>query len=795
MRYSLIGVIILLFSIVLLCDAVVQFWCKFSENGLHTNGYYCDSTPEEFEQQHGIDSYCSQFMQSQPNVTFVSQFKFRKCDFDFINQKCKRAEYLRVMDISYSNLDRLNFEPNLFDGLKVLNASHNRLTEVSPTLPKLSEVDFSYNKLQHIDANTFANASQLIRIGLSNNNLTTIDDAAFTALIHLQSINLSGNQIQTLEPLQNNRQLQIIRAIDNPISTFDCDYFTKMDTISVLISWNRLKKLNLACKKSTTPLRVISNGTAELIVLHHSAISQANDSEIHCTAGSMTHIESCTITGRNTFRNVTQLLTCFGAKLKRLTLSGIILNRTATAALTSTFQRFTELEWLNMKDTALTEFDFRAIQHQIHLMRLDLSLNNLSELKNPSLLLRFSLLREFKVFGNQIQNTAEIIASLKESLKWLDLSDNFVGMVNRSTFQRLEYLTTLKLSNTSLMLPGNQNPFEVIKNLSIFDVSQNNLSAVNFGQLAGTLGQLTRFFAANCQLSNASNVIRYLGEQQLLELDLSGNDFSGGKFTDDTFKRLTKLQNLHLNDANLRSFNLDKLRFNREIRALKLSDNKLQSIEMRIAMENLKRLDLDGNELIHLDGLRSMMPQLDYLAISKNRLECEYLIQLQRIFAGVKLIGDPFQHQKHRKNCYLKMNNNQVGMGMNERKKYAIGLLIAIAVMPIAMIFVTWFFCCRKPKLTRSEETLKRIRQSMRDSEYFVPNFRIPDEDDEDEHLEDLQENNEIYEEIPLEKQHDYDHLHRSTDPMPFEDDSNENYLHIGLINGRISSRNVTNRL
>lgn len=804
MKCSLLGVSFVLLFVVLLCDAAEKFWCKFTENGKQTYGFYCDATAadmELYEQQQQFNrTNCIQFSQMQPEMTFVTQLKFHACDFDFLLQQCKRAAFLKAIDISHSKYDRLQFDHDLFGHIKVLNVSHNRLLEISPTLfnrmSKISEIDFSYNSLQRIDAITFANASQLIRIDLSNNNLTTIDDTTFANSTHLQSIDLHRNQIQTLQPLQNIRQLQVIRATENPLTLFDCDDFAKMDTINVSISWNRMKKLNLACKKSTTPFRVISNGTAELVVLHHNAqISLANDSEIHCTAGSMTHIESCTIAGRNKFKNIAQLLECFGAKIKRITLSGKVLDGSSTPTLATAFQRFTELEWLNLKDAALSEFDLRTIQQQTHLLRLDLSQNDLKELKNPSLLLRFNWLREFKISGNQIRNVQEIIASLKDSIKWLDLSDNFVGNVNASTFQRLENLTTLKLSNTSLAM-SEDNPFRAIKNLSIFDVSQNNLSAVDFSRLAGTLRQLTRLYAANCRLSNATDLIRYLGEQQLLELDLSGNDLAAEKFTVDTFKRLTKLQHLHLNDANLRTFDFDWLQYNRELRALKLSDNQLHSIEMTTmtVMKGLKRLDLDGNDLVRLNALkRSNVPQLDYLAISKNRFECDHLIQVQQIFAGVKLIGNPLQHQKHGENCYLNAMN-RTKRGIDERKIYAISILIAIVFISLAMILVTWFFCCRKPKLTRSEEMLKRIRQSMRESEYFVPNFQIPDDEHYD--VDELQDanNDDIYDEISLRK-NDYDHLHFDTDPMPFDDDNNDNYLHVGLINGRIASRNVTSRL
>lgn len=801
MKYLLIGVQLLF--VVLLCDAAETFWNKFVEkNGKQAYGFYCNVTDVEFyKQQPSNNTNFIRFMQMQPNVTYITQLKFQKCRIDFLRQQCKSVQNLNAIDISYSDYDRLSFANWSLTNLKVINASHNRLHEIASTLfgqsSKINEIDFSYNNIQRIEATTFANATQLQWIYLSNNNLTAIDDAAFVNLIHLQWIDLSKNRIRTLEPLQTNRRLQTIRATENPIFSFNCDHFTKMDTISVFISWNLVKKLDLMCKKATQ-FRIISNGTNEMVILHQNMItSQSSVSEIHCTAGSMTNIESCSIAGRNRFKNITQLLQCFGAKIKRITVSGNFFDNQTAASLASAtstaFQRFVELEWLNLKDTALIEFDFHALQHQRKLMRLDLSQNHLKQLKSVSLLAEFDSLSEFKMAENQLENTQEIIANLKGSIKWLDLSDNFVGIVNASTFQRFENLTTLKLSNTNLTITGNHNPFGAIKNLSIFDVSRNNLSSLDFGILASTMSRLKRFYAANCQLTNATNIIRYFSEQHLLELDLSGNDFAAEIFTVDTFKRLTKLQYLHLNDANLQTFHFDWLQFNHELRAVKLSNNKLHSIEMTtdMVMVNLKRLDLDGNDLNELNKIkRSMLPALDYLAVSKNQFECENLIRLQQIFSGIKFIGEPLQHQKHGENCCLIRN---IHAEMGERTKYAVGILIAIVIVSFAMILVTCYFYLRKPKLNRNEQMLKKIRQSMRDSEYFAPTFQIPDDDDDgmDEYR---GENNDIYDTISLEK-HNYDHLQFDTDPMPFNDDVNQNYLHIGLINDQIPLRNLTSRL
>lgn len=80
-------------------------------------------------------------------------------------------------------------------------------------------------------------------------------------------------------------------------------------------------------------------------------------------------------------------------------------------------------------------------------------------------------LSHFDVSGNQFENIVEIIDILPEqSLRSLGLSDNFIGELNETTFERFRSLEKLNLRNISWQIP-NSNPFKELTMTSIFRIT------------------------------------------------------------------------------------------------------------------------------------------------------------------------------------------------------------------------------------------------------------------------------------------------------------------------------------
>lgn len=697
------------------CEAT-DFFCKFFENSKQTFGYFCNVNRSFNSTQFAncLNLTKNGLSSLNHNNTFVTQLKFNGCQPHFIEEMCKSVQNLNTLDISHSRYGSLNFSAWNVGQLKKLNASHNQLTEIPKRLFreafKLSEIDFSYNKIRRIDANAFENATKLVTISLSHNNISLVDESAFRNLTNLESIDISGNGIQTLEMMSNNRKLKSIFASNNPLLSIDCHTFTKMGAVSVFLTWKNVSELNTNCKSNQ--FHVILNDTVDGILQ-----KSRGRATIHCKSGSMTNITSFTA-GPNKIDNISNLMQCFGAKIKQMQLSGNPIGRLNA----TTFKRFIKLERLDLKDTMLSHFDFAALGNQKRLIE-------------------------------------------------LDISGNFLNELNRTSFERFKSLSTLKLSNTKLSF-GDFNPFEMNNNLMILDVSFNNLTTVKFRILSPTLRNLSRFYAMDCGLTNASALVQYFSDS-LLELDLSRNDF--GSINVDTFKALQKLEYLLLNNANISTFQSNALQNNRRLKTLELADNKLHSIDFEMLPRSLMRLDLEGNnlsELIHWNGSK-----LRYLGVTGNLLSCEFVRQMQQQ-SEIRLVGDLLK-QKNVEDCH---RNVQSAIDLNV-DTIAMALAIGIAIILFIVVVILYHSYRKKKNVSWDVKALQRIRKSMLDSDMFGPNVEMPlDQYSNDDQMEEISLSN-----------NDYDHLRFDTDPMPVIDDD-QHYQNFSLLNSNFT-RSLTSRI
>lgn len=205
----------------------------------------------------------------------------------------------------------------------------------------------------------------------------------------------------------------------------------------------------------------------------------------------------------------------------------------------------------------------------------------------------------------------------------------------------------LNLSNTNLTITDS-NPFEDLKDLSVLDVSDNELREVDFSMLSTTLSHVTMFYATNCRIGNISQVIQHL-TPSLTRLYLSGN--YAGDSNAETFKAFSELRYLHLDNANISSVDPVALRHQRKLIELNVSNNELREIDVGMISEKLTALYLGGNDLMEIKNLtRQRFPLLSTLNISWNRLKCNDVAEIVREWNGA-LIGDPWD-QKNEEKCH-----------------------------------------------------------------------------------------------------------------------------------------------
>lgn len=625
-------VVILLIISISLCHAF-NFTCLLFDKSVNSLEKYCDNYIEQ------VPKNCSEIIEP-VNFSDVQLLRIGGCDNDTVLSAVKQFQNIRNLDISHSAYEHLNWFDSKLLQLQKFNASHNQIQFIPPMFlqnaAEICEIDLSYNRLTKIQSNLFSGLKKLATINLSNNLLKEIGHDVFE--VAAKYIDLSSNNLWIFPEFPNHNQLQQINLEWNPISSFHCSYISTIRSASVRLTWKHLTSFDSRydCDK-------------QFLVVRNSGIEGVFPTvdgmyEIHCNDESFKNLDSFVLS-RNTFVNVSDIILLFGSSLKYLDVSGNFVGRLDAIMV----EKLVNLTHLYLRDVMLMEFDFGVIKNPEKLQALDISDNNLkNRLKNVAFLEKFNL-ENFKMAGNQLENTLELIQYLRKTVQRLDLSGNFVGRVNATSFEQLTALKALNLSDTNLSIFG-ENPF-ALESLTFLDISRNNLETLNLTILSRTLNKLEYFYAANCRIKNASEVFQHL-RPLLIKLDLSGNSIE--TLNAEAFKKLTNLEYLNLSNANLLNFDMKMLHQHKNLQIFDISFNKFQECDFTSYAENnyLRRLNLDGNDLIEIRNLtQTHFPWLKTLAISKNRLSCADLKQLKRNWASV--LTDNSMAQKHNNTCHL----------------------------------------------------------------------------------------------------------------------------------------------
>lgn len=568
----------------------------------------------------------------------VMELKIGGCDNETVARAIEKCPNVRLLDISYSGYYTLGSVHLKANYLEKLDVSHNPLMNIPwfffKQIPKLTELDFSYNKLERINSYDFEGANELMQIDLSHNMINLISYSAFENLKNLEYVDLSNNLIgYGIEAFQNNNNLKVLHLEHNPLWSLTCDYFLNINPLSVLISFKYLQLINLSCDGIT--VEVMMDDKVEGIFS-----TTKGQFQLHCDENSFSNVHTFN-SERIRIENASKLMQSFRSIIT-LSLSDSFIGQLNT----TTIHRLTELRELSMKRTNLTHFDVSMLENQHQLKIIDISYNQLKRLNHISLLDSLDHLTQFLAVENEFEHVDEIIHRLPTSIESLDLSGNVIGYLDSASISKFKNLIVLNLSNTNLSIAVS-NPFDELKELSILDVSDNDLSHTDFSTLATTLKQIAIFYATNCQIRNISNVIQYFGPS-LARLHLSGNFV--GDLNVNIFDGFSELQYLYLDNTNISTFQKQSLRHQKKLIELNIANNKLRHIDFSHVSGKLTTLYLQGNDLVAVKNLTKLrFPLIVTLDIANNRLACDVLSELVREWDGT-FINDPWT-QKDDTDC------------------------------------------------------------------------------------------------------------------------------------------------
>lgn len=427
-------------------DSFHWFDCTYEKDAAHVE-YICEGGEgTRFSRRNGEFLFCN-------NVDFgIDRKTVRKLSF----HECRGAKQpllspfvnLRWLNLSSSRLEYLS--PDKMATHKLLDtfiAAKNEISRLPANLfihtSEITEVDFSCNQIRDIDPFFFDNVRKLRTIRFGGNKVAELHERLFSNLPELETIDFSDNHIQIIENslFKHNKKLKSANFWNNQIKRLNCAFvLTLMDVPSLNLSLNSLNDLRAVCGNTNGMIKfnvtIASNGSAE------TALSTANGQfQWVFSKSDFLKLRYLNIS-HSDMENIPALLEEASSQLITLDLS----NTSVGALNDTTFRKFTQLQFFYLSRTNLSNFQFATFYHQLNLVALDISYNNLKTIDFHLFLRNFRNLESLNLEGNNLTEIDTIQRTHFPRLSALAISKNPFSC---------EYLLTFLLQWPDLILVHN----------------------------------------------------------------------------------------------------------------------------------------------------------------------------------------------------------------------------------------------------------------------------------------------------------------------------------------------------
>lgn len=431
------------------------FNCDVLDSGAVHSEYLTKNT-DQFRCK--MDGPISAFLYKSGFASFdkAREIHFRNCrlpevPYDFMrhltaNKLFMGRSYIKTIENgNYSNNWRL----------EMLSMTHNDFNELPTSVfrhtTNLQEMDFSHNRITHVNPDSFRRVlKKLEKINLSHNLIEHLDQNVFNDLVKLKEFDLSFNLLEYFPViLSNSDDLEVVRLNNNRLVHIGCNIFANHHTI--ILSYNLIKNIDFECNLSKDFARKYIDPYGEV----EPEIRSIEDIfKIQYSADLKPYLKvkfeiKIDITG-NLLENLTFPASPVANSLKEVRASRNQIKRVS----------------------------FQEVMTSLTL--LDLSSNGLTDI--PNIFQRCNKLEILDLSYNGIHRLSRISPNAK-SLIELDLSHNKLNKIDFHNFPLQSYRMQkfyLNNNNISELVGEMGNSFPNLKQLSI---SSNNISCDRLGEL------------------------------------------------------------------------------------------------------------------------------------------------------------------------------------------------------------------------------------------------------------------------------------------------------------------------
>ncbi|XP_031618700.1 chaoptin-like [Contarinia nasturtii] len=369
----------------------------------------------------------------------------------------ERFNKLRYLNVSNTQLSNFTFATFYhLDKLRSLDISFNHLKHLDFTLlfrnfRELWTLNLEGNDLNNIDTISLVHFPKLISLGISKNNFSCDYLAKFLLpwpnlhlmhnpsnqthingvdCLHIETQGISVDNSTKLQPKRTTEvpaiestsskvlshtsttQKTIEPNEDKPNTRFECVNFSMiMDSETVDISCDNLEKIDTSCMGNQLQITLDDKD----VVFH---LTDTN-STLSCSNDQFQKLRYLNISG-NHLQNASQLIQLLGTNIETLDVSSIFVGALDEHLL----EKFTNLKYLRLSNTNLTNFGFGTFYHQRKLRALDLSFNHLQNIDFTLLMRNFKELTTLNVEANDLNEIDSVTRKNFPQLRLLGISKN-----------------------------------------------------------------------------------------------------------------------------------------------------------------------------------------------------------------------------------------------------------------------------------------------------------------------------------------------------------------------------------
>ncbi|XP_020863359.1 toll-like receptor 3 isoform X5 [Phascolarctos cinereus] len=472
---------------------------------------------------------------------------------------------------------------------EVADCSHLKLTQIPPDLPtNITTLNLTHNQLKRLPAANLTRYNQLITLdggfnsisklepelcqrlpllkvlNLQHNELSQITDAMFAHCTGLMELYLKFNSFQKISnnPFKNLKDLCILDVSHSGLSS------TKLGT---QVQLENLQELLLTNNKIHTlkneDFDYLGNSSLRQLDLSSNPLKEW----LKCLE--YLNMEDNSLLGitTNMFTGLTNL--------KHTTLSNSFANLQTLTNVTFSSLAHSPLLTLNLTRNKISHIESGAFSWLGHLEVLDLGLNEINQ----------------ELTGQEWKGLENIVEIYLSYNKYLTLTSG--------SFASVPSLRRLMLRRVACKhLDISPSPFHPLRNLTILDLSNNNIANINDEMLKG-LDQLEILDLQHNNLArlwkhaNPGGPVLFLkGLSHLHILNLESNGFD--EIPADVFKGLSQLRVIYLGLNNLNLLPDSLFDDQTTLKSLSLQKNLITSVEKSVfgpAFQNLNSLDMSFN--------------------------------------------------------------------------------------------------------------------------------------------------------------------------------------------------------